>query len=345
MKAVVLEKKGVINVREVPDPGKPGPGELLIAPHTVGICGSDLHYYTHGRVGKYIVEQPMILGHEASGTVLEVGEGVTGFAVGDRIAMEPGIPDPSSRASRLGMYNVDPAVRFFATPPIDGCLSDKVIHPAAFTYKLPDNVTYGEGALLEPLAVGMWSATKAHIKPGDIGVVTGSGTIGLMTAASAMAGGCSKVLVSDVSDVKLGLAAQIPGVVPVDIRKEDLIERVLQETGGWGADRVFEASGNPKSYDNLWKLGAPGNTTVIVGIPAEGTVPVDITEVQARETQIENIFRYANVYQKAIDLVAAGKINLKPFISKTYSMQESKDAFDRVAEGHPEDVKIQITVD
>ena len=122
MKAVVLEEQGVINVREVPDAPALGLGELKIAPHTVGVCGSDLHYYTHGRVGKYVVKQPMILGHEASGTVVEVGPGVEGFKVGDRVAMEPGIPDMSSRASKLGMYNVDPAVRFFATPPIDGCL-------------------------------------------------------------------------------------------------------------------------------------------------------------------------------------------------------------------------------
>lgn len=98
-------------VREVPDVKDPGPGELRIAPHTVGVCGSDLHYYTHGRVGKYVVEQPMILGHEAAGTVLEVGPGVTDFKPGDRVALEPGIPDMTSRASRLGMYNVDPAVR------------------------------------------------------------------------------------------------------------------------------------------------------------------------------------------------------------------------------------------
>ena len=165
MKAVVLEEQGVINVREVPDVKDPGPGELRIAPHTVGVCGSDLHYYTHGRVGKYVVEQPMILGHEAAGTVLEVGPGVTDFKPGDRVALEPGIPDMTSRASRLGMYNVDPAVRFFATPPIDGCLCEEVIHPAAFTYHLPDSMSFGEGALLEPTAVGMWAAPRHASSP------------------------------------------------------------------------------------------------------------------------------------------------------------------------------------
>lgn len=342
MKAVVLEKQGIIKVRDVPDPPAPGSGELLIAPHTVGICGSDLHYYLHGRVGKYVVQKPMIIGHEASGTVLEVGPGVKGFKVGDKVAMEPGIPDMNSKASKLGLYNIDPSVRFFATPPVDGCLCEKIVHPAAFTYKLPENMSYAEGALLEPLSVGMWSATKAMIKPGDTGAVSGAGTIGLMTAASAMAGGCARVLVSDSSRVKLNLAAQIPGVIPVDINQDSLLDRVMAETDGWGADRVFEASGNLNAYQELWKLGAPGNTTVIVGIPAEGIVPMDITEVQARETRIENVFRYANVYQKSIDLVSAGKINLTPFISRTYRMDQAQEAFDRAAQGHQEDVKIQI---
>lgn len=343
MKAVVLEEQGVINVREVPDAPAPGLGELKIAPHTVGVCGSDLHYYTHGRVGKYVVEQPMILGHEASGTVVEVGPGVEGFKVGDRVAMEPGIPDMSSRASKLGMYNVDPAVRFFATPPIDGCLCETVDHPAAFTYKLPDNVSFGEGALLEPLAVGMWSATKARIKPGDVCVVTGSGTVGMLTASCALAGGASKVLISDVSAIKLAIAAQIPGIIPVDLTKEDLVERVREETGGWGADVAFECSGSPKSYETFWKLIAPGGAAVIVGIPVS-PVAIDITELQATEVRIENIFRYANVYQKAIDLVANGKLNLKPFITDTYAMEDAKAAFDRMAEGRPGDIKLQITV-
>ena len=128
----------------------------------------------------------------------------------------------------------------------------------------------------------------------------------------------------------------------MDINHDSLLDRVMDETDGWGADRVFEASGNLNAYQELWKLGAPGNTTVIVGIPAEGIVPMDITEVQARETRIENVFRYANVYQKSIDLVSAGKINLTPFISRTYRMDQAQEAFDRAAQGHQEDVKIQI---
>lgn len=343
MKAVVLDKQHEINVREVPGDLVCSPGMLRIAPRVVGICGSDVHYYTHGRIGRYVVEQPMILGHEAAGVVLEVGEGVEGFAVGDRVAMEPGVPDMSSRAARAGMYNVDPAVRFWATPPIDGCLAEEVVHPAAFTYRLPDSVSLAEGALLEPLAVGMQAATKAAIRPGDLVAISGAGTIGLMCAASAMAGGASRVLISDVSPVKLEIASRIPGVVAVDGRSDSLLAAVSRETGGWGADAVMECSGHPSAYADLWRIGAPGNRTVLVGIPIE-PVAVDVTEVQARETRIESVFRYANVYQRAIDLVAAGRIDLTPFITETYDLDHAVDAFDRVAESRPGDVKIQIAL-
>lgn len=341
MKAVVLERQGVISVKEVPDPPHPGPGELRIAPHTVGICGSDAHYYTHGRIGDFVVKAPMILGHEAAGTVVEVGEGVEGFQVGDRVAMEPGIPDMQSRASKEGMYNVDPSVRFFATPPVDGCLCDVVNHPAAFTYHLPDNVSFAEGALLEPLAVAVHSAVKAKLKPGDIAVVIGSGTVGILTACAALAGGAAKVIISDVSDVKLGIAAQTEGVVPVNVTREDLATAVNEHTHGYGADVVFEASGAAAAYRNLLKLPAPGGCVVLIGMPVD-PVSFDVVKAQSREVRVETIFRYANVYQRGIEMVASGKVDLKRFVTATYGVDEAQAAFDRVVEARPEDVKIQI---
>ena len=164
MKALVLEKKGKLNLREFPVPLDVGPNDVRIATHTVGVCGSDVHYYTHGKIGPFVVNEPMILGHEASGTVLETGAAVTHLKRGDRVCMEPGIPDPNSRASKLGIYNVDPAVRFWATPPIHGCLTPEVVHPAAYTYKLADTVSFSEGAVIEPFAIGMQSALRARIQ-------------------------------------------------------------------------------------------------------------------------------------------------------------------------------------
>ena len=154
--------------------------------------------------------------------------------MGDRVAMEPGIPDMSSRASKLGMYNVDPAVRFFATPPIDGCLCETVNHPAAFTYKLPDNVSSVRVRCLNRWLWACGPPPRLVSSRGDVCVVTGSGTVGMLTASCALAGGASKVLISDVSAIKLAIAAQIPGIIPVDLTKEDLVERVREETGGLG---------------------------------------------------------------------------------------------------------------
>ncbi len=205
-RALVLERKRELSLRDIELADELGPRDVRVRVGTVGVCGSDVHYYTHGKIGPFVVNAPMVLGHEAAGTVIEVGAEVTNLVVGDRVCMEPGIPDPTSRASKLGIYNVDPSVTFWATPPIHGCLTPEVVHPAAFTYRLPDNVSFPEGALVEPFAIGMQSALRARIKPGDVGMVTGCGPIGIMVALAALAGGCSRVFISDLVDEKLAIA-------------------------------------------------------------------------------------------------------------------------------------------
>ena len=176
--ALVLEEKGKLSIRDFPLPMEVGPDDVRVAIRTVGVCGSDVHYYTHGKIGHFVVNEPMVLGHEAAGVVVETGANVSHLKTGDRVCMEPGIPDPTSRASKLGIYNVDPAVRFWATPPIHGCLTPEVVHPAAFTYKLPDTVSFAQGAMVEPFAIGMQASLRARIQPGDIGLVIGAGPIG-----------------------------------------------------------------------------------------------------------------------------------------------------------------------
>jgi D-xylulose reductase len=328
---------------EVEAPGSPGPGEVRIAMHTVGICASDVHYWTDGKIGPFVVEAPMILGHEGAGTVLEVGEGVTHLSVGDRVVMEPGVPDPSSRAVKEGNYNVDPGVQFWATPPVHGCLADEVLHPAAFTYRLPDSMSFAEGALIEPFAVGMFAATKAEISPGDVAAVVGAGTIGIMTALAALAGGASTVFISDVLPEKLALLDGIDGIVPVDATQEDLGERVRKATGGWGPQVVFEATGAAPAYRKLWELPAPGGRIVLVGMPVD-PVPFDIATAQSRGISLETVFRYANVHQKAIDLAASDAVDLSRFVSETFAFDDAVAAFERFLEGRPTDVKIQIAL-
>lgn len=343
VRALVLERQHELALRDIDMPLDVGPGMVRIAIHTVGVCGSDVHYYTHGRIGPFVVDAPMVLGHEASGTVVEVGQGVTHLKVGDRVCMEPGIPDPNSRASRLGMYNVDPAVRFWATPPIHGVLTAEVVHPANYTFKLPDNVSFAEGAMVEPFAVGMQAAAKAKITPGDTAVVLGAGPIGTMVALAALAGGCAQVIVADLAQPKLDIAAKYQGIIPINIREANIVEKVAELTEGWGADVVFECSGSPKAWETIMNLPRPGGAIVVVGLPVE-PVKVDIAGASTKEVRIENVFRYAHQYDRAIALIASGKVDLKPLISETFEFEDSKAAFDRAVEAQPDDVKLQIRV-
>lgn len=341
MKALVLRKTGDIAFEEMPLQGELGVDDVRIAIKNVGICGSDVHYYTHGRIGPYIVKEPMILGHEAAGIVLETGAAVSHLAPGDRVCMEPGIPDPKSRASRLGLYNLDPAVRFWATPPIHGCLIEEVIHPAQFTFKLPEQVSLAEGAMIEPLAIGLQAAKKAAITPGDVAVVIGAGTIGIMCAISALAGGCSKVFITDSKAEKLAIAGSYPGIVPLDISEGDPIEAVVEATSGWGADVVIEASGAPPVYTSITEYCRPGGRIVLVGIPID-PVPLDIALIQAKELDLASVFRYANIYPRAIELVASGSLDVKKLISAVYPFEKGLEAFERARELRATDVKIQI---
>ena len=343
MQALVLERIRELTIRDIDLPQVVGPHDVKIAIHTVGICGSDVHYYTHGGIGDYIVKEPMVLGHEGAGSVVEVGTHVAGLKVGDRVCMEPGVPNMASRAAKLGIYNVDPAVTFWATPPVHGILTPFVVHPAAFTYRLPENVSYAEGAMVEPFAVGMQAAARARIVPGDVAVVTGAGTIGIMVALAALAGGCSKVIISDVSVEKLAIAGGYAGVFPVNVRDASLVDAVAAQTDGWGADVVFEASGSPRVYDDILRIARPGGAIVLIGLPP-GTVPFNVNNAIAREVRIETVFRYANVFDRALALIASGKVNLKPLISENFAFADSIAAFERAAKGLPSDIKLQITM-
>ena len=340
-KALVLEKTRELTLRDIDLPQEVGPRDVKVRVHTVGVCGSDVHYFQHGAIGPFVVKEPMVLGHEASGTVVEVGSEVTHLVPGDRVCMEPGVPQFDSKATLRGLYNLDPAVRFWATPPVHGCLTPFVVHPAIFTYKLPDNVSFAEGAIVEPLSIGLQAATKAKMKPGDVAVVIGAGTIGAMTALAALAGGASRVIVADLQPEKLTLLARNPAITGVDVRHRSLVDEVNKLTDGWGADVVFEASGSVRAFDNALELLCPGGCLVLVGMPPE-KVPLDIVAIQAKEIRVESVFRYANIFPRAIALISSGQIDVNPFISRTFPFSESIAAFEAASLGRPGDVKIQI---
>eukprot|EP00053_Salpingoeca_punica_P012626 m.113210 g.113210 ORF g.113210 m.113210 type:complete len:366 (-) comp15994_c2_seq2:530-1627(-) len=359
-KALVLEKKGKLDLREI-DVNEPFTADdVRIDVRSVGICGSDVHYYQHGSIGPFVVKEPMILGHECSGVVTEVGANVKHLRVGDRVCMEPGVPDPNSQETRMGMYNVCRKLRFWATPPADyapnlqndpawkaghGCLRPTVVHPASFTYKLPDNVSFDEGAMVEPLSVGMHAVTKAKIKPGDRAVVLGAGPIGMMTAVAALAGGCAKVIISDISAEKVKIAETLaPGkVIGVDVSVHDLKEAVDKATGGWGADVIFECSGVAKLGSEAPKLACPGGTLIFIGCP-HNPVQLSVGEMQVRELHTHAIFRYAHVYPKAIALLESRSINLAPIITNHFEFDQAVEAFDFMVRAPATTIKAIIHV-
>jgi D-xylulose reductase len=342
MKALVLEKVKQLSLRDIDLKEVLGPNDVKIKIKSVGICGSDVHYYEYGAIGNFIVNQPMVLGHEAAGIILEVGKNVKNLKAGDNVCMEPGIPDPNSRPARLGLYNLDPDVVFWATPPVHGCLRETVVHPAAFTFKLPDNVSLDEGAMIEPLAVGLQAARKAGIKPGDIALVTGAGTIGTVTALAALAGGCSKVIISDILQPKLDIAAGY-GISTVNIKKQNLLDVVKELTGGWGVDIVFEASGSEAAISGIFEPLCPGGKVIFIGMPVK-PAPLDIVAAQAKEARMETIFRYAHVYPSAVNLLSSGKINVRPLITDHYKFADSIKAYQYAANPEPSTVKVMINL-
>lgn len=346
MKSLVLEKKDVLSLRDFPEIDKVeetlGDRDVRIKLHTVGICGSDVHYYTHGKIGPFIVNEPMILGHEASGIVIELGSKVSTLKIGDRVCMEPGIPDPNSKATRLGMYNIDPKVQFWATPPVHGILRPTCVHPEAFTFKLPDNVSFAEAAMVEPLAVGMHAATKARVKPGDIAVVMGAGPIGLVTVLSAIAAGCARVYVTDIAEKKLEIAASLSkAIIPINVKKQDIGKVVLEQTDGWGADLVFEATGSPQAAATVFEPLAPGGCVVLIGGQSD-PISYNAGEAMVREARIENIFRYAHIFSRCLEMMSSGSIDVKPLITQTFDFEDSVRAFEIAASAPPADVKMQI---
>jgi D-xylulose reductase len=341
MQAVVLEKPREIRLRDIALAETMGAHDVRVRIHTVGVCGSDVHYYQHGAIGPFVVREPMVLGHEAAGVVTAVGAEVTTLRVGDRVCMEPGIPDPHSRATRLGLYNLDPAVRFWATPPVHGCLRPSVVHPAAFTFRLPDSVSFAEGAMVEPLAVGLHAVNKARLKPGDVGVVLGAGPIGTLTALAALAGGCSRIFLTDVQPPKLELAARLGPITPVNVRAQDLAAIVRDATGGWGADVVFDAVGLPQSTAQALDVLCPGGCVVLIGMPG-APVPFDVVAAQVKEARLETIFRYAHVFPRALALMGSGRIDVRPLITDRYAFADAVAAFDYACAMRPTSVKVQI---
>ncbi len=348
MQAAVLHGVKDLRVEAVPAPGGPARGEVQVEINKVGICGSDVHYWEHGRIGDFVVRAPMILGHECAGTVIEVGEGVQDLQVGDRVAIEPGVPRLSSPASHFymkrGEYNLCPDIFFFATPPDHGSFCDRVNHPADFCFKLPENVSLEEGAMIEPLSTGIYASRVAPITTGDTVAITGMGPIGLMNVLTARAAGAAHILVSDTVASRLEVARQIGATHAVKGSADELKAAAREVTNGRGADVCIEAAGHPSALNACIGAARAGATVVLIGMPPGDKVELNVTDMIVREVKLRPIFRYNNTFPTGVNLLASGRVDVKPLISKRFSLREVPAAFEYVVANRETCVKAIVDV-
>ena len=333
--AIVLRKVGEIDLEVRPVPFIEEPHYVKIAIKATGICGSDIHYYRTGAIGKYVVKSPMVLGHESSGEVVEIGAAVTRVKVGDRVAIEPGVPSRYSDETKEGRYNLCPCMAFAATPPIDGTLLKYYLSPEDFLVKLPGNVSYEEGAAAEPLSVGVHSNKLAEVKFGSKVVVFGAGPIGLLTGAVARAFGASDVIFVDIFDNKLDRARKFGATQVLNSSKlskasqvQELANKIKKVLGGVLADVVFECSGVDSCIDASVKTVKVGGTMVQIGM-GQNYVSFPIAEVSGKEMKLIGCFRYNfGDYRDAVNLIASGKVNVKAMITHRFKFEDAKKAYD-----------------
>lgn len=334
-------KKMEFTERPIPTPKA---DEVLVKIEYVGICGSDLHYYEAGRIGNFIVKPPFVLGHESGGTVVEVGSDVTHLKVGDRVALEPGKTCGKCEWCKTGRYNLCPDVEFFATPPIDGVFQEYVAHEAGLCFKLPDNVSTLEGALIEPLAVGFHAANQGGAHAGQTAVVTGSGCIGLVSMMALKAMGVSKVYVVDVMQKRLDKAMELGATGVINGKEVDTVQEVLRLTDGKGADLVIETAGSQITTRQAFEFTKKGATIVLVGYSATGEETLPIGMALDKELTLKTVFRYRHIYPMAIEAVAAGKVDLKHLATHYFDFDDIQHAMDQSVEDKANVVKGVIKV-
>lgn len=304
------------------------PDEVLVRLEYVGICGSDIHYYETGRIGDYIVEPPFVLGHEPGGTVVEVGSAVSNLKPGDRVALEPGKTCGRCEFCREGKYNLCPDVVFFATPPVDGVFAEYVAHPADLCFKLPDNVSTLEGALIEPLAVGFHAANQGGAHAGQTAVVFGAGCIGLVSMMALLAEGVSRVYVVDVMQKRLDKALELAATGVINSAECDLASEIDRLTEGRGTDIVIETAGMEITTRQAIEIARKGSTIVLVGYSKSGEMTLPMSLFIDKELTFKSVFRYRHIYPMAIDAVAAGRVNLKGIVSNIFELDDIQRAMD-----------------
>jgi L-iditol 2-dehydrogenase len=334
--AVVLQNAGRLEI-ETRDCADPGPGEVVVAPRVVGICGSDLHLYKEGRIGDSVVQRPLVLGHEAAARVVAVGPGVDSLRAGDRVIVEPGLACGECRLCRLGRYNLCPNVRFLGIPPTDGLMAGLARVPARWIHRLPDSLSDEAGAMIEPFAVGLQAVEEAGVKPGETVVILGAGPIGLMILQAARIRGAGMIVSIDLAERPLEVASHLGATVTVNPRRADPLSVVRDLTDGEGADVVIEAVGATPTIRQAFDLVRRGGRITLVGIAWEPTIPISTNRIVRSGLQVRSSFRYAHQHPVAITLAAAGRVDLLGPVTHRFALGQAPEAF-RFIEQHKDEV-------
>jgi L-iditol 2-dehydrogenase len=330
MRASVLHGVGDLTVEDRPVP-VPGPREVRVRISSVGVCGSDVHYYEHGRIGSFEVTEPLVLGHEASGVVEAIGPGVTRLSPGDRVSLEPGVPDLTCPQCLAGRYNLCEDMRFHATPPYDGSFAEYVVHHELFTHPVPDSLEDDQGALLEPLSVALWACQKGHVTAGSRVLVTGAGPVGLLVVQVARALGATTVVASDVNASRLALAASLGATATFDPTSDQPPSARVAPTV------MIDCSGNPHAIRAAIELVAPAGRVVLVGMGG-ALYPMPMSTVQERELVVTGTFRYAHTWPTAISMVASGAVQLAPLVTSHHGIEQVAEAL-TVGRRDPDSIK------
>lgn len=341
--AVFMEGTNQLTFKTIPVP-EVKPTDVLVRVDTVGICGSDVHYYEHGRIGDFIVEGDFILGHECAGEVVEVGSEVKNLKIGDRVALEPGKTCGQCVYCKSGKYNLCDAVEFFATPPYHGVFANYVAHSEELCFKLPDHVSYAEGALVEPLAVGMHAAAQGEVGLGDTVVIYGSGCIGLVTLLACKARGAAEVIVIDILEKRLETATKLGATLTLNPMKDDVVSKIDELTNGLGAHVVIETAGAEVTVKQSVELVGKAGKIVFVGMTPKEETNFNFMKLMGKEAEIRTVFRYRNIYPSAIKAIASGLIDVKQIVSHEYAFEQTPEAFKFVVENAKDVVKAVIKI-
>ena len=319
-----------LRVETAPVP-EPGPGEVLLKIASVGTCGSDVHYYLEGAIGDQVVTEPIQMGHEFSAWVAELGEGVKGLEIGQLVAVEPAISCGVCESCQHGHPNLCPNVRFCGTPPIDGVFAEYAVMPAENCFVLPEGFTPEEGALLEPLGIGIHTVDLAHLKVGETIAVFGAGPVGLLTAAVARAGGAGAVYMTEPNAARRAFALEHSADAVFDPETDDVVAAIMAATGGRGVDVAFEAAGAPDTPDQAARVTRPGGKVIVVGIPVEDKMTMTASQVRRKGLTIKLVRRMKHTYPRAIRMVSTGMIDVGALATHYFSLDRIADAFELVA--------------